>query len=124
MCQDRYNFNYDGVIVSINTDFPYKERIEQRGKITYREKKTDIITPVNPRGELEKRTVLDDNAIKRQLRKEMTEMTKRINAYNGTGVTRQPRRRPGGEPSRQPSRRDRSRDRHSRPRDMEMEEMF
>jgi len=74
-----YDYHYDGIIVDIKTNLPYRMRKEQRDKIVYLDKNTDAISLINSRGETEDRIVLDDIALKKELdaeKKELRELRK------------------------------------------------
>jgi len=79
----RINYSYDGMIVSLATKQPYRERTEKFGKISYRQKESDVLTLINSKGEVEERYALDDLAEKRDLDKEKKETIERIKKFTG-----------------------------------------
>lgn len=61
--QGRNNFNYDGVVVGIDSGRPYRQRMERGGKVSYVDGgQSDVLVLVSSTGELEERLALDDRA--------------------------------------------------------------
>ncbi|NLX14265.1 MAG: hypothetical protein GXY44_11510 [Phycisphaerales bacterium] len=84
-----FNFEYDGIIVDIQPERPFWQRVERDNVFSVRQRTSATITAVNSRGEVSEHIALEDRGVKKTIEDERQAL---LDARTGGGVSPGPRR--------------------------------